>query len=161
MISHTSELADLRMQNLTRAVQSIMLFAAAIFANAFLPQLIITYMYTQEELLTLTEQPMILEVLPVVTFAIAAGYFVYTVFANMMNNKNAKVLKQELALGGGCCDGNCSCGEEDLSDAELKELEAIVEEALKPAKKSKSASAAKKPAKKKTAKKPAKKSAKK
>lgn len=154
MISHTSELADLRMQNLIRSVQSIMVFAAAIFANAFLPQLIITYMYTQEELLTLTAQPKVLEMLPMVSFAIAAVYFLYVVFANVMNNKKASTLKQEIALGGGCCGGDCCSVDEgeELTEAELKELEAIVEEALKPKKKT-----AKKTTKKSTKKKSTKK----
>ncbi|NCN50990.1 MAG: hypothetical protein GW762_03770 [Candidatus Pacebacteria bacterium] len=148
MTSHHSELTDLRMQNLTRSVQSIMVFAAAIFANAFLPQLIITYMYTQEELLTLTEQPKILELLPIATFAISAIYFLYVVFTSIMNNRKAAVLKQEMSLGG-CCGNGCCDTDEELSDSELKELESIVEEALKP-KKSTKKSSVKKSAKKST-----------
>lgn len=141
MTSHYSELTDLRMQNLTRAVQSVMVFAAAIFANAFLPQLIITYMYTQEELLTLTEQPKILELLPVATFAIAMIYFLYVVFVGFANNKKAATLKEEINLGGGCCGGGCcDTMDEELTETELKELESIVEEALKPKKATKKSS---------------------
>lgn len=138
MTSHYSELADLRMQNLTRAVQSVMVFAGAIFVNAFLPQLYITYMYTQEELLTLTQQPKVLELLPLVTFTIAMVYFLYVVVTSFANNKKAANLKEEIALGGGCCGGGC-CDDssEELSESELKELESIVEEALKPQKSAK------------------------
>ena len=146
MISHHAQLADLRMQNLIRAVQSIMVFTAAIIANAFLPQIIITYMYTQEQLLTLTEQPRILELLPLITFGLAAAYFVYTVIANVMNNRKAAVISQEIAVGGCCGDSCCSDdGSEELSESELQELESIVEEALTP---KKSAKSAKKTAKK-------------
>ena len=148
------EVQDLRMQNLTKAVESLMVFVAAIFANAFLPQLIIKYMYTQEELLTLTETPQILEVLPTATFTLAAVYFLYVVYASITNSRRISVLKKEMKmLGDTCCGGACGCGhdgEEELTEEELKELESIVEEALKP-KKAKSSS------KKKTAKKASKK----
>ncbi len=144
MNAHHGTITDLRMQNLTRAVESLMVFVAAIFANAFLPQLIIKYMYTPEELMTLTENPQILELLPTITFALAAAHFVYVVFMNITSSKKVATLKKEMAIAGGCC-GECSTEEdEELTEAELKELEAIVEEALKPKKTTKKKATAKK-----------------
>ncbi len=142
-----SEVTDLRLQSMTRAIESIMVFIAAIVANVFLPQLIINMMYSQEELLTLTEQPAILEMLPIITFGVSAAFFLFTVVGNVMRNTKAAAKKAEQALDG-CCGGGC-CSEDnktdDLSKEELRELESIVEEALKP-------KAAKKAAKAKTTK---------
>lgn len=129
-----SEVTDLRLQSMTRAIESIMVFVAAIVANVFLPQLIINVMYTQEELLTLTEQPAILEMLPVITFGVSAAFFVFTVVGNIMRNAKVTAKKAEIELDG-CCGGGCCHDDEksdDLSQEELKELESIVEEALKP-----------------------------
>ncbi len=150
------KIQQLRTKNLTAAVESVAVILGAVISNMLIPQLLIKYVYDPT---VLTEAPVIFEYLPLITYGIGLGYFLYAMISNFMRNRKLRVLEQELYLTGGSCCNNGSCcsdEEEEISDEELKELERIVDEALKPAKTTKKAtkkSSAKKATKKKTAKK--------
>lgn len=152
------KIQQLRTKNLTAAVESIAMVTGAVVANMLAPQLLLKYVYTDTS--AMLEAPAIFTYFPLVTYTIALAYFIYAMVGNFMRNRKAAVLEQELLLTGGYCDdcGDCSncenCqhdGGEDISEDELKELERIVDEALKPS--GKSAKKTAKPSKKKTVKK--------
>lgn len=133
------KIQQLRTKNLTAAVESIAMVTGAVVANMLAPQLLLKYVYTDTS--AMLEAPAIFTNFPLATYSIALAYFIYAMVGNFIRNRKASVLEQELLLTGGYCDdcGDCSncdnCqhdGGEDISEDELKELERIVDEALKP-----------------------------
>lgn len=153
------KIQQLRTKNLTAAVETVAITMGAVMINMLVPQLLLKYVYTDPTAFGL-EAPAVFTYLPLVTYAIALGYFFYAMVGNFVRCRKANALEQEFVLTGGSCgDGCCGDGccstesqDEEISEDELKELERIVDEALKPAKKSTKATA-KKTVKKKTAKK--------
>ena len=128
------KIQQLRTKNLTAAVESIAMVLGAVVANMLIPQLLLQYVYTDTT--TLLEAPAIFTYLPLATYAIALGYFLYAMGGNFVRSKKAAVLEQELTLTDGCCGDDSCCGSKEddteISEDELKELERIVDEALKP-----------------------------
>jgi hypothetical protein len=144
------EIEQLRMRNLVDAVMSILGFFAAIFATAILPTLLVQYVIPQEQLL---QDPLILQLIPVISFVAAFGYFLYTVIMNIIRSRRAAALESELRSYNRLTDDG-----DMISEAELAELETIVEDALKrkpAAKKSTRATTARKTTKAASRKKPA------
>ncbi len=148
-MSHQNGFAvqQLRTQNLVKGVESLSGFVAAVIANMLIPQLLIKYVYDPT---TLTVAPPIFEFLPLVTYGLALLYFVFAMVGNFMRERNARSMQKEMLLSSCCTDGSCAnCKDEEISETELKELEKIVDKALKPTKKATKKVAAKKsPAKK-------------
>lgn len=144
------QIQQLRTKNLTAAVEAIVVVLGAVIANSLIPQLLLKYVYDPTVLL---EAPPVFEYLPLVTYTLGLLYVLYVLFTNFTRNRRIRTLEQELMLtGGGCCsDGSCCHDDEEITEEELKELERIVDEALKPEKKS--AAKSKKSAKSKTTKK--------
>jgi hypothetical protein len=129
------KIQQLRTKNLTAAVESIAIVIGAVVANMLVPQLLLKYVYTDTS--QLLEAPPIFTYFPLVTYSLALAYFVYAMVGNFLRCRKANVLEQEFLLTGGYCGNHC-CDEcqtdEEISDSELKELEKIVDEALKPEK---------------------------
>jgi len=130
---------QLRTKNLVKAVESLSVFVAAVIANMLIPQLLIKYIYDPTKLVV---APPIFEYLPLFTYGLALLYFIFAMVGNFLRERNAKIMEKELSLSFGCTDGhyNGSCCDSDndkdeISEKELKELEKIVDEALKPTKK--------------------------
>lgn len=141
------EIQQLRTKKLTRVVCTISVFVAAVIANMLVPQLLIKYVYDPT---TLVEAPPIFEYFPLASYSLALLYFLYAMAINFSSEQKAKRMERELALYPCDCKEGCNCSDEDeISEDELKELEKIVDEALKPKKKS-GAKAAKKSTKKST-----------
>lgn len=141
------EIQQLRTKKLTRVVCTISVFVAAVIANMLVPQLLIKYVY---DATTLTVAPPIFEYFPLASYSLALLYFLYAMAVNFSSERKAKRMERELALYP-CHDGDCNCNDEDeISEDELKELEKIVDEALKPKKKTakRKTVAARKPRKK-------------
>lgn len=107
------KISQLRQDKVIYAVESIAVFVLALFASAFLPNLLLRYFYDQT---TLTEVPPLLEYIPVAAFLVGVGYFVYVMIGNMGRLSKIKKLEKELddliaTHGDHCCEGNCDCGE--------------------------------------------------
>lgn len=153
------KIQQLRTKNLTAAVESVALILGAVVANMLVPQLLLKYVYDPA---VLVEAPAVFEYFPLVSYTIALGYFLFAMGGNFLRNRRARVLEQELMLtGGSCCaDGTCVCEDDtEITEEELKELERIVDEALKPeTKKAPAKKASKKTTKKSTKTKSSKKS---
>lgn len=128
------QIQQLRTKNLTAAVESIAVILGAVITNTLVPQLLLKYVYDPTVLL---EAPPIFEYLPLVTYSLGLLYVLYSLGGNFVRNRKIRTLEQELMLtGGSCCsDGNCCHDDEEITEEELKELERIVDEALKPEKK--------------------------
>lgn len=121
------QVAQLRQKNQTKALESVAVFLLALFVTAILPSLLIQYVYAGQQLF---EQPPLLELIPVVSFVIAVGFFIYAAVTNMMREVKAARLEKEL-LGSVSSTGTRSTGE-------LKSAMAKVEQKVaKPATKAK------------------------
>ncbi|MCA9369885.1 MAG: hypothetical protein H6774_03680 [Pseudomonadales bacterium] len=156
MMSNTQcAIQDLRAQQQKQLVESLAVMVGSLFAASFLPQLILRYLYDGG--LTLTQEPKIFEYLTLAVFLIGFGHLLYSLIVNFTRSNKIKLLQQELDDMSGCCGGSCGC-DDDLTDQELQELEAIVNETLE---QSETQPLAKAMAKKSSAKKSTKKSPKK
>lgn len=101
------KIQQLRMKNQTAMVSSIALIVFALFVSAILPSLLVRYVYAEQQLF---EQPALLEYIPVASFLLGVGYFIYAVIANFMREKRAKYLEMEMEMMG---DGADCCGNHD------------------------------------------------
>ncbi|NCO12379.1 MAG: hypothetical protein COZ34_04355 [Candidatus Pacebacteria bacterium CG_4_10_14_3_um_filter_34_15] len=149
-MSHQNGFAvqQLRTQNLVKGVESLSGFVAAVVANMLIPQLLIKYVYDPT---TLTVAPPVFEYLPLVTYGLALLYFVFAMVGNFRRERSARTMQKEMSLSSCCTDGSCAdCKDEEISEKELKELEKIVDQALKPTKKATKKVAVKKSSAKKT-----------
>lgn len=126
MMSRTHHaIQDLRQQSQQKVLESILLFIAALYITALLPSILVRYVYTDPNMI---EQPKLLEYIPVAAFAIAVLYMIYSLVGNFTRGKKIAQLQRELDEMAE--NGYDDCGCNDLDDAELAELEAIVEDVL-------------------------------
>lgn len=131
------KIQQLRTKNLVMAVQSIAVAVGAIIIAMILPQLIVRYILTEESIFQYSAQ---LEYIPVVAYSFATLYFLYSMFTNFMRERKAAQLEKTLDEEcSGCSDEACGCEDgccDEISEEELAKLEEIVNETVKPAKKS-------------------------
>ncbi len=102
---HQFQAQQLRTQSVVKAVESIAVFVFALFTSALLPSLLFRYLYANQEL---TEQPKMLEYIPVAAFVVGVAYFVYAMVGNWARDGKARRLEQE-AIECGCDDCGCDC----------------------------------------------------
>lgn len=146
------KISQLRAKNQTMMVTAIAGIVAALFVSALLPTLLVRYIYANQQLL---QQPVLLEYIPVVSFALGFGYFLFAAVGNWMRSRRISYLENKYEMEGGCCghcgDGHC-CHDGASMDDEvmMQELENLAEALVKEAPKKKET---KKTAKKKTARK--------
>lgn len=131
------KIQQLRTKNLVMAVQSIAVAVGAIIIAMILPQLIVRYILAEESLFEYSAQ---LEYIPVVAYSFATLYFLYAMLTNFLRERKAaqleKTLEEECC---GCSDQACGCEDgccDEISEEELAKLEEIVNETVKPSKKS-------------------------
>jgi hypothetical protein len=105
------QVEQLRMRNAVASMEAIGVFLLSLFVTAFGPSLLLRYLYADQQLM---EQPMLLEVLPVVCFVVGVGYFLYTMFGNITRELKARKLEKEV-IESGCDCGGC-CGDCDTHD---------------------------------------------
>lgn len=130
------QIQSLRSVNQQRVLEAIMVFITALFVSALLPSLMLQYLYADQ---MLTEAPFVLEHMSGATFTVAMLYLVYVLVGLFTRGKKISQLERELAIMG---DTSAS---QMPDEAELKELEALVDEALKTSKSTKSSSKSAKP----------------
>lgn len=102
---HHFQAQSLRAQNIAKAVESIAVFVFALFMASVLPQLLFKYYYANMDL---TEQPKLLEYIPVAAFVVGVGYFVYAMAGNWLRDAKAKKLEMQMIEMGCDCE-NCDC----------------------------------------------------
>lgn len=130
------ELKRLESQSQLVMVEALAVMVFALFATAYLPQLLFQYVYANQ---ALTAEPKLLSYIPVASFVIGALYFVYAAIGNFLRrSKISKLSKEIAAMGDSCSDcGNCADCNCD-SDQSLAEMEKVVDEILSSSKKTKS-----------------------
>lgn len=121
---------------------SIAVLLASLIAIAILPTLLIRYLYAGQQLF---EQPMLLEYIPVVSFVIGMGYFLYAVVSNFMRSQQISRLEKQLEMDGDSCycGDDCNCGHDHghNHDQAMREVDSLAEALMKkksPVRKSKS-----------------------
>ncbi len=135
------QVKNLRMVNNQRLLESLMVMLLALFSMAVLPSLLVQYVYANQNL---TQAPKLLEMIPVICYGVSALHAVFVLVTNGLRGRTIKRLEQDLYFSNGMEDADSS---ENVDDAELQELEKMVDEAM--ASKSKTKKTAKKAASKK------------
>ncbi|MDQ5951787.1 MAG: hypothetical protein QG639_1068 [Patescibacteria group bacterium] len=121
MSSHTQfQIQQLRALNQQRLLEAIVVLFTAIFVTALLPSLLLEYLYADQ---VLTEAPPLLKYLPVVVFSIGILYDVYVFATNMSRSNKIKQLENSMMMSETSMDVS-------TDDEELKELEALVDQAI-------------------------------
>jgi hypothetical protein len=115
--SKQAEIARVGAKSLQKTIEALLVIVAMLFVSAFLPQFLIRYLYASQQLF---EQPKLLEYLPVGTFVIGIGYFLFVLVGNFMRGRKMAQLEQELRdmeLSGDCCGCGCdSCDADWMKD---------------------------------------------
>lgn len=106
---------QLRKDKMILAIESIAVFIFSLFVSIFLPQLIYTYFYADQQLLA---EPKVLTYIPVISFIIGVGYFLYMLVMNITKATQVKRLEAELS----------ALSEDTLNDDDLQEVQKIVDE---------------------------------
>ena len=121
MPSYTQfQIQQLRALNQQKLLEAIVVLFTAIFITALLPSLLLEYMYADQ---VLTEAPPLLKYLPLVCFAIGILYDVYVFAGNFARSKKIESLENSLMMSD-------APSMETSDDEELKELEALVDQAI-------------------------------
>lgn len=115
------KIQQLRMLNQQKLLEAIVVLFTAIFVTALLPSLLLEYLYADQ---VLTEAPPLLRYLPLVAFLAGILYDIYVFAANFARSKRIAELE---ALEPS---SEATMMEETASEDELKELEALVDQAL-------------------------------
>jgi len=109
------KIATLQQENTNRLLESLVIFIAAFFVVALLPQLLVRYLYADAQLL---EAPKALELIPVVSFAFASAYFVFAMITNFLRSLQMKKMQAEMEAACetydmSCCNDSGDCGDCD------------------------------------------------
>lgn len=117
------QIKNLQAENAQRVLEAIMITFVATLSMIVLPQLLLQYVYASEQLLAV---PKPVEYIPVVAYVISLGYTIFAIVTNMARSKQIAQLKQDLSfLVGSETDMGSA-----VDEAELKELEKMVDEAI-------------------------------
>lgn len=130
------QIMDLRAQNQQKALETIVVGIVGLMSAALLPSLLLQYFY---DVTTLTAEPAALKMIPLLSYGASALFFLYAVVGNMARGKKIAQLTNELTSLSNMPMGDSAA----ISDSELAELEAMVDDVLD-SKDSKSVAAKKK-----------------
>jgi hypothetical protein len=111
------QISQLRQDKVIYAVESIAVFIFSLFTSAFLPNLLMQYVFTDPKL---TELPAVVQYTPVVAFFVGVAYFLYAMFGNLGRLSKIKKLEAELAdvvLTDGECCGECDHHHDEMSSS--------------------------------------------
>lgn len=129
MHSKHFKIEQLRARNAQKVQEALLVLILALFVTAMLPSILVQFVFTSANPF---EQPAVLQYIPVASFAVAIIYLAMVMIGNWSREKKAVALENELVMNDCGCEG-CDCGDSQLppvTEAELKELEGIVEQAL-------------------------------
>ena len=86
---------SLRQTSMVKAVEGIAVLVFSFFLTALLPSIIFRLFYAQADLL---EQPKVFEYIPIITFALGTGYFLYVMTGNFLRSRKIRQLEAELNI---------------------------------------------------------------
>ncbi len=108
------QIKQLRAERTANMMEAVGVMIAALFFTAFLPNLLIRYVYAAQDL---TATPAVLEYIPAAGFAIGALFFIFVAIMNVIRGKKIMKLEKDLMTmamtADACCTdcANCSCDE--------------------------------------------------
>lgn len=117
------QIQALRAANTQRVMEAIMVTFIATLTMIVLPQLLMQYVYADAQLLAV---PKTVEYTPIAAYAVSLAYVIFAFVTNMARSKKIAQLEQDLAFSAGS-DSDMNGG---VDEAELKELEKMVDDAI-------------------------------
>lgn len=117
------QIKSMRMTSIQRVLEALMIMLLALFSMAVLPSLLVQYLYADQQLM---EAPPLLEYIPVVAFGVSVLYTLFVIVTNIGRAQKIRQMEQDLYF----TSGTDEVGSSDVDDAELKELEKMVDDAM-------------------------------
>lgn len=119
MNTHYQQIAQLRNKNMLAIQESILVLLTAVFIALLLPQVLIRFVYANQNLL---EEPMALQYLSPILLAVGLLQVVFTFIGNFKRTRQIATLEQELA--------SSETNRLQIDETEIQELEKIIEQSL-------------------------------
>ena len=117
---HKFQIQYLRQKNLQALMESLVVMIGAIFVAILLPQVLVRFLYANQQLVT---EPMLLQYIPVVALALGVLQMLVTFVGNFIRERQLIKLERTLVT-----EANQSSS--SIDESELKELEKMVDSAL-------------------------------
>lgn len=119
MNTQYQHIAQLRNKNMLAIQESILVLLTAVFIALLLPQVLIRFVYANQNLL---EEPMALLYLSPILLAVGLLQVVFTFIGNFKRTRQIAALEQELA--------SSETNRLQIDETEIQELEKIIEQSL-------------------------------
>lgn len=149
----TFKVSQLRSKNQIAMTTAVAVMVAALFITALLPSLMVRYYYAGQQLL---QEPVLLQYIPLVSFIIGVGYFLFALVTNLLRAKRANYLENQISKENCCGDSHakcCSNHDHDSADEMIEEMESLSDSLSKRVAPKKTSRSASKTSTRKTAKK--------
>lgn len=119
MKCHRYQINSLRQQNMQAIQESTLVVVTIILAIMFLPSIIYRYFYANQNLL---EEPLSMQLVPVIGFGLALLQVMATMVTNFQRNRKINALEKEAELELGGC--------QHAEAEEIRSLEKLIDESL-------------------------------
>lgn len=130
MTSRTqAQLNDLRLENIQQLVAAVGTLITCVLLSSVVPNLLLKFVYTDQSKLMAGEVPFALEWGSTLLYGLGIAYGLYAMLSVTWRNRTIRQLKQQLATS--LDKPEFSAVELAEQEAELKELEKMVDTALK------------------------------
>ena len=117
---HKFQIQYLRQKNLQALMESLVVMIGAIFVAILLPQVLVRFLYANQQLVT---EPMLLQYIPVVALALGVLQMLVTFVGNFIRERQLIKLERTLVT-------EVNQSSSSIDESELKELEKMVDSAL-------------------------------
>ena len=117
---HKFQIQYLRQKNLQALMESLVVMIGAIFVAILLPQVLVRFLYANQQLVT---EPMLLQYIPVVALALGVLQMLVTFVGNFIRERQLIKLERTLVA-------EVNQSSSSIDESELKELEKMVDSAL-------------------------------
>jgi hypothetical protein len=90
------QIEQLRAKNMYKTMEALFILVAALFVSALLPSLMVRYVYANQQLF---EEPLALQIVPLVAFVIGIGEAIFVLVTNFRREMKANRMEAELVRG--------------------------------------------------------------
>ncbi len=119
-----SQIEVLQREKIAAGIESILVFVFALFTTIMLPTLLLRYVFGNEAFF---EPPKELEYIPLAVFTLGTGFFVKTIWSNVLREGKIRRLQTEWEMIG---PDDCECDHHHVDWSDPRELEKLVDEAI-------------------------------
>ncbi len=123
------QINQLQKEKISAAIEAILVFVFALFTTIMLPSLLLRYVFGNQALF---EPPKALEYIPLTVFTLGIGYFLKTLWENVVRESQIRRLQDELDM---MEPYECECGHHHLDWNDQRDLEKLVDETVEGGKK--------------------------